>query len=46
MFLNETPPENEMTDEGHEALPDSIDIDNLYEWLERPVTEEAEYQTD
>lgn len=46
MFQKQTAPETDMTDDGHEALPANIDIDYLYEWLERPVTEEEEYQTD
>jgi len=41
VFHKETAPEGDMTEFGHLVLTACIDIDYLYEWLERPVTEEG-----
>ena len=45
MFQNETSNENDIHVYSHNPSQHEIDMNELYKWLERPITEEdEEYQ--
>lgn len=46
MFHKETTPDLGTWDSRHDVAPADLDIDELYKWLDRPVTEDEEYKTD
>lgn len=46
MFLNETARDSEMFKFNQDASQAELDIQELYKWLERPITEEDEEYRD